>query len=188
MHRARAETGPIMRRVYFLLPDVDTARDLVRELDGQGFSRSQLHRVTAGTDAGELTLRCPADEPSDAVRAVTRGSMVGAGIGLLAALLLVWAPERQLAPDVIALVTLTAMGTGFGAWISSMTGDGGRAAGGIDGERESEGARTLMMVDVSPDQVDDCRELVLRKHPDAQALRIRRLPAETGRASGEGVD
>ncbi len=176
-----------MRRIYFLLPDVNTARTLVRELEEQGFFRSQLHLVTGSAGTGHLVARSIAEEESDAARIVTQGSLVGAGVGLLIALMLVWVPEQGLGPDVIALVTLTAVGAGLGAWLSTVI--GGKHSGQIGArtDPETDDAWTLMMVDVSPGEVDDCRELVVRRYPQAQALRIRRLPSVPGQPGESGT-
>ena len=157
-----------MRRLYFTLPDVDTAKKVVDELLLKRINSSNIHVVAReGTpleDLPEANLL----QKSDFIPAVERGLAVGGVTGVLAGVAAVTFPPAGLVLGGGAILATTLAGAGIGAWVSGMIGvdvpnsqiekfEGAISAGEI-----------LVMADVAKDQVTDIEEMVHSHHPQAE--------------------
>lgn len=156
-----------MRRIYFLLPDVPAAANLVKDLRQQGVDDDRMHLVARhDVPLGELP-EADTLEKSDLGPALKRGAALGGSSGLLAGLTAMALPTGGLALGGAAVVGIALVGTGFGAWASAMLG-----ASVPDEEVEAchaaiQRGAVLMMMDVENDQVDHLRAFVRQRHPDA---------------------
>jgi hypothetical protein len=155
------------RRLYFLLPDVDSARrtadDLLlarvddrrmRFLARRGTALEPLH------EAGYL-------DKTDMVHGAAVGGALGGIIGTLVGALVVAYPPEGTSPNFVALLIGMLLGAPLGAWIASMV------AAAVPNSRlrqfhaDIEAGRVLMMVDVPYLRVAEINELVLARHPEA---------------------
>ena len=111
-----------MRRIYFLLPDVEVARKVVDELLLARIDVNHIHVIakegTAMLDLPEASLA----QKSDVVTALERGIGVGGATGLLAGVVAVSFPPAGLVLGGGALLGIALAGTGFGALMSTMIG------------------------------------------------------------------
>jgi len=153
------------RRLYFMLPDVPSARALLDELLLARVHEQQMHFF-----AKEGTL--PSDMPeasfmqkTDLVHGLETGMVIGAGAGLLAGALLVMFPPEGLELQVIAILVTAIGGAMFGAWASGM------AAAAIPNsrlkqfEKGIEEGQVLLMVDLPLSKVQQIEDLVAQRHP-----------------------
>jgi hypothetical protein len=153
------------RRLYFLLPDLNTARKVVDELLLARIEERHIH-VLAKEDTELQDLpKATLFQKSDFVHAVERGLALGGGTGAVAGLAAVAIPGMVLGGGAILGIALA--GAGMGAWLAGMIG--------MDvpnsrlGEFESaiNAGSILMMVDVQKEQVDKVSKSVKEHHPEA---------------------
>ena len=111
-----------MRRIYFLLPDVDVARKIVDELLLSRIAEKDIHVIAKeGTEMADLPEASLAQK-SDVIPAFERGIAVGGATGLLAGVAAVTFPPAGLVLGGGALLGIALAGTGFGALMSTMIG------------------------------------------------------------------
>ena len=156
-----------MRRLYFLIPDTDSAKVIVDELLLARIEERHIHIAAADhhvlTEANlpEANLL----QESDFVPAVERGLAVGGATGVLAGIAAVAIPGVGLAGGAILGIGLA--GAGVGAWVSSMISISAPSSRLTEFEKAIEAGQLLMMVDVPKERVDDISTLVRSHHPEA---------------------
>jgi hypothetical protein len=157
-----------MRRIYFLLPNVASAQNVVDELLLAHVEHKHIHVVAKeGTALADLPAASLA-QSSDLVPALQRGAAAGGLSGLLAGLLAVTFPPAGLVLGGGALLAITAFGAGFGAWMSSMVGVDLPNSRIEAYEQAIAAGELLMMVDVPRLRVEEIEAVVLRHHPEAE--------------------
>lgn len=157
-----------MKRLYFLVPDIDTARRIVDEMLLARIEERHLHilaqRGTPLEDLPEASYL----QKSDFVPAVQRGLALGGAIGTLAGLTAV-----ALSPAVAvvaggAILGSALGGAGFGAWVSGMVGLSVGSSRLKQFEQAIENGALLMMIDVPRQRADEIAALVAKHHPEAE--------------------
>jgi uncharacterized membrane protein YeaQ/YmgE (transglycosylase-associated protein family) len=155
------------RRLYFLLPDVASARRAADELLLARVDDRHMHFLARrGTDLGELHEAGYALK-TDVGRGAAFGLVLGALAGALLGALIVGNPPQGTHPGLAAAVAATLVGALLGTWLGSM------AAIAVPNSRlrsfqpEIERGRVLLMVDVPYARVDEVRAVVLARHPEA---------------------
>ena len=156
-----------MRRIYFLLPDVDVARKVVDELLLARIADDNIHVIakegTAMADLPEASLA----QKSDVIPAMERGIAVGGATGLLAGVVAVTFPPAGLVLGGGALLAIALAGTGFGAIMSTMIGVSVPNTRHKQFEDDVNEGEILMLVDVPKERVDEIEGMVKQHHPEA---------------------
>ncbi|TCK17742.1 hypothetical protein DFR30_0984 [Thiogranum longum] len=154
-----------MRRLYFLLPNVEVAHKVVDELLLARVEERHIHVIAPeGVSLGDLP-EASLLQKSDFIPAVERGVALGGATGVLAGLAAVAMPGVVIAGG--ALLAMSLLGAGMGAWLGGMIGmdvDNTRVK---EFQSAIEKGELLMMVDVPKDRVSEIEELVRKHHPDA---------------------
>ncbi|MDN5871434.1 MAG: DUF1269 domain-containing protein [Nitrococcus sp.] len=155
-----------MRRLYFLLPNLETTRNVVHELLLNHVEERHIHVVARkGVPLGDLP-EAGMSESSDFIPAAERGMLAGAATAAVAGLVMAAIPATAVVVGGAEVVLLTLTGAGFGAWVSSMIGlsfDSSR----LERFHEAvEAGQLLMLVDVPKRRVDEIEELVRSHHND----------------------
>lgn len=155
------------RRLYFVLPDVESARAMLNDLLLARIEVKHIHflsrRDTLPDDLPEATVL----QKTDIVHGAQMGMVIGAVVGAVAGVLVVFFPPEGVTLKFITVLGVAIGGAFFGAWASSM------AASAVPNSRlkafqqDMEAGRVLMMVDVPMRRVQEIRELVRRRHPEA---------------------
>ncbi|SDX01442.1 DUF1269 domain-containing protein [Nitrosomonas communis] len=149
-----------MRRIYFLVPDIDSTKRVVNELLLARIEERHIHVIAkSGTpleDLPEANLL----QKSDFVPAVQQGLALGGTTGLLAGLVAVALPP---ASTVIAggiLLGTTVVSAGIGAWLSGMIGVnvGNRRI--KEFEDAIEAGHFLVLADVPADRVEEIEKSI----------------------------
>ncbi|MBI1966205.1 MAG: DUF1269 domain-containing protein [Betaproteobacteria bacterium] len=155
------------RRLYFVLPDTDSAHGMLNEML---LARIEIKHIHFLGKRGAL----PPDLPEASFLQKTdivHGAQLGMGIGGVAGIiggLLIWRfppGDISLAPVTVLIAAL--FGALFGVWVSSM------AASSIPNSKlkpfqaDIEQGRLLMMVDVPMLQVKEISDLIAQRHPEA---------------------
>nr|MBS0020792.1 DUF1269 domain-containing protein [Gammaproteobacteria bacterium] len=155
-----------MRRIYFLLPNVERARQVVDELLLARIEEHHIHVLAKEGIPMENLPQASFLQKSDFVPALERGVAVGGGAGLLAGLVAVTFPPAGMVLGGGALLGIALAGAGMGAWISSMIG--------VDVPNRQlkaftdavERGEILMLVDVPKARVGEIEDLVKSHHPE----------------------
>jgi len=159
-----------MRRLYFLTPSIDSARDIVNELLLNHVEERHIH-VLAKDDHALQDADLPQAglmQQSDFVPAVERGLAVGGATGTVAGVAAVILPGIGLAVGGGAILGTALAGAGVGAWISSLIGVSLPNSRLKEFEKAIEDGQVLIMIDVPKNRVDDVTELVSKHHSEAE--------------------
>ena len=155
------------RRLYFLLPDVESARRTADDLLlARVEDRHMRFLARRGTDLAGL------HEAGYLIKTdFVHGAGVGAGLGALggAAIgaLILFSPIEGTQPHPLVFFVAVLVGALLGAWVASMVGASvpNSKLRGFQGEIDA--GRVLMMVDVPFGAVEAVREVVTGRHPEA---------------------
>lgn len=166
------------RRLYFLIPDVSSAKRTADDLLLARVEDRHMHFLARrGTDLGELHEASYAIK-TDLARGAAIGLVLGALGGALLGAMIVTTPPVGTSPGLAGAVLATLVGALLGIWLGSM------AAVAVPNSRlrsftpQIDGGRVLLMVDVPYGRVDQVRDIVLARHPEAMSAGLdSRYPA-----------
>ena len=157
-----------MRRLYFMLPNVETTSLIVNELLLLRVDEHHIHVVAReGTPLGDLP-EASLLQKSDFIPAVERGLAVGGITGIVAGIAAVTFPPAGLVLGGGAILGTSLAGAGMGAWMSGMIGVDVPNSQIQRFEQAIAAGEILMMVDVPKDRVRQIEELVHQHHPTAE--------------------
>ncbi|HZN26702.1 MAG TPA: DUF1269 domain-containing protein [Burkholderiales bacterium] len=155
------------RRLYFVLPDVQSARTMLNDMLLARIECRHIHFLAA---RGALPPDLPEAsvlQKTDIVHGAQLGLIIGAVVGALAGGLLVMFPPEGVTLKLMAVLMLALGGALFGLWASSMV------ASAVPNSRLKafqpaiDSGKVLMMVDVPMRRVQEICDLVARRHPEA---------------------
>ncbi len=158
-----------MRRLYFLIPTIDSAKAIVDELLLARIEQRHIH-IAAADHHALIEANLPEAgllQESDFVPAVERGLAIGGATGVLAGIAAVALPGVGLALGGGAVLGIGLAGAGLGAWASGMIGISAPSSRLSDFETAIKEGSLLMMVDVPKKQVEEVTEMVKKHHPEA---------------------
>ena len=157
------------RRIYWLLPDLASARRTMDDLLLARIAEPHIHFVAReGTDMSGLHA-ANVLQTSDVIRAAQIGLVLGGAVGaVLGVVAAVFFPIVGDSPQWGMAGVLAVLGAGFGAWASSMI---GISTPSLRLRRFSEAiaaGQVLLMVDVPRSRMAEIRALLQTLHPEAQ--------------------
>lgn len=156
-----------MRRIYFLVPDLDSAAKVTDELLLARIDEKHIHVIAKeGTELGELP-KASLLQTSDVIPALERGLAVGGATGILAGVAAVTFPPAGVVLGGGAILATALLGSGVGAWMSSMIGVDVKNRRIAQFEQALDQGEILFLVDVPKARVDEIENMVKRHHPDA---------------------
>ena len=155
-----------MRRIYFLVPDIETTHKIVDELRSEGIEDRHMHvlakRDTPLTDLPEASEF----QKTDFIPALERGAALGASTGLIAGLVGLRFAGFAIAGGPILGVLV------FGATIGAMmSGLSGLQVGNSKVKQYQEAIEKgglLVMVDLPKERIDDISKVIVKHHPNAE--------------------
>ena len=157
-----------MRRLYFMLPDVSTARMIVNELLINHIDEHHIHVLAKpGIDIGDLP-EASLLQKSDFIPAVERGIAIGGITGMIASIAVVSFSPEQLALGGGTILISSLFGAIMGAWASSMIGIDVRNTQIKRFEPQIDKGEILLMVDVPKARTETINEMVHRLNPKAE--------------------
>jgi hypothetical protein len=159
-----------MRRLYFLIPGIDSAKTIVDELLLARIEQRHIH-IAAADHHALVEANLPEAnllQESDFVPAVERGLAIGGATGILAGVAAVALPGVGLALGGGAILGIGLAGAGMGAWLSSMIGISAPSSRLTEFEDAIKEGGLLMMVDVPKTRVDEITDLIKQHHPEAE--------------------
>jgi len=142
------------KRLYFLLPNLDSAQQVVNELLLARIDDHHIHVMAKeGTDLGDLP-EATLFEKSDIVHGIETGMVIGGISGLVGSIIAITALQLG---SMMGLVVLgcTIFGAGFGIWTSGMIGSSTKNTRLKEFESAMESGKILIMADIPLVQVEN---------------------------------
>lgn len=159
------------RRLYFVLPDVGSAREVMNDLLLARIEERRMHFLgKRGTDLEDLP-EAGVLQKTDLLHGAFLGAIWGGAVGAAIALVLHFAPQAWVGFEVGlgAVLPLAVLGALFGGWVSgTLIGSSTPNQHLLPFERDFEQGRILLMVDVPRERVEEIRALVNGRHPEAE--------------------
>lgn len=157
------------RRLYFMLPDIDSAHVMMDDMLLARVNADHIHFLAKeGTDLGDLP-EATITERTDFIEGWEVGSGLGTLLGLVVGLLATWIPPwpfNDAFPPIGILICMLVGLVGGGLWTAMV-------ASSIPNVRlqkflpDIEKGKVLMMVLVPFHRAQDIRERVAKRHPEA---------------------
>jgi hypothetical protein len=158
----------IMRRIYFLVPNIDVTKRIVDELLLARIEEKHIHVIAKrGTPLEELP-EASLLQKTDFIPAVEQGLALGGATGMLAGLVAIALPPASTVIAGGVLLGTTLAGAGVGAWASGLVGMtlGSRRI--KEFEEAIEAGHFLVLVDVPADRVDEIEESIKQHLPEVE--------------------
>jgi hypothetical protein len=155
------------RRIYWLLPDLASARRTMNDLLLARIDESHIH--FAAREDTDMTGLHPANilQTSDVVRAAQLGLVVGAAAGAVAGVVAVlFFSLSGDAPHWGVAAILAIVGAPVGAWAASMIGVSVPSKRLARFEGAIESGQLLLMVDVPRSRVAEIEQMLATAHPE----------------------
>ena len=156
-----------MKRLYFLLPDAETAKAIVDELLLKRVEERHIHLVAREDAMLEDLPKASLTHRTDLIPALERGLTLGGATGAVAGLAAVSFPPLGLALGGGGVLGVTLLGSGFGAWASAMLGVSTPNSRLKQFQEDIQNGKLLMMIDTPASRVEDVEELIRSHHPEA---------------------
>lgn len=155
-----------MRRIYFLVPNIDVTHKIVDELRSEQVEDRHIHILAKrDTPLGDMP-EASVFEKTDFIPALERGAALGATTGLLAGL-----AGLRFAGFAIAggpVLGILFAGATIGAMMSGLAGlqvGNSRVKEFADAIERGE---FLVMIDIAKDRIETMRQLISKHHPSAE--------------------
>ncbi len=143
------------RRLYFVLPDMQSARSMLNEMLLARIECRHIHFLARrGTLPPELP-EASVLQKTDIVHGAQLGVVIGAFVGMAAGGLLVLFPPEGVTLKLFTVLVIALGGAFFGAWASSMVASSVPNSRLKAFERDIESGKVLMMVDVPMRRVQE---------------------------------
>ena len=156
------------RRMYFVLPDVPTAELTTNDLLLARIEESHIRCLgRRGTPLGKLH-EANVLQKTDLAHGTQLGLVIGGVCGALLGAVLAFVPLAGQGTLPLAAIPIGLLGGAiFGAWAASLIASSTPNSRLKIFSADFEAGRILMMVDVPHGRVDEIRDLVAKRHPEA---------------------
>lgn len=156
------------RRIYWLLPDLVSARRTMDDLLLARISDPHIHFVAReGVDMTGLHA-ANVLQTSDVIRSAQAGLVIGLALGaVLGVLVALFFPIVGTSPQWGMVAVLAILGAVFGAWSSSMIGVSTPSSRLKRFEPAIEEGQILLMVDVPRSRIEEIETRLHSLHPEA---------------------
>lgn len=157
-----------MRRLYFLVPDMETSKKIVDELLLARFEERHIHVIAKPNTPMENLPEASHLQKSDLIPALEQGLAVGGLVGVLVGLIAITFPGGIVLAGGAVLAITTFTGAGFGALMSSMIGSSVDNRRVKQFEESLEKGEFLFLIDVPKDRIEEVKTLIKKHHPEAE--------------------
>jgi hypothetical protein len=155
------------RRLYFLLPNVKSAKQVFNELLLARIEERHIYFLArediALSDLPEATML----QKSDEIHGLGLGLVVGGATGALAGVVAMMFPPSGLAMGLGVILAMSLIGAIVGVWASGMIASDVPNTRLAKFTKEIERGKILMMVDVRKHQIEEITNMLREHHPDA---------------------
>ena len=154
------------RRLYFLLPDVNSTISTVNELLLARINSDHMHVMAKPGTPLESLPEATILQKSDMIYGFERGLLIGGLTGMIAGIIASFSPGLVFSVGGIIL-TCAFAGAIVGAWASGIVGSDIINSRIKPYEHAIENGEILLMVDVDRKQVKTVTEMIRKHHPEA---------------------
>ena len=155
-----------MRRIYFLVHDIETTHKIVDELRSEGIEDRHIHVLAKRDTPLEDMPEANELQKTDFIPALERGAALGATTGLLAGLFSLRFAGFAIAGGPVLGILF------FGATIGAiMSGLAGLQVGNSKVKKYEEAieqGELLVMVDIAKERIDEISKVIVKHHPNAE--------------------
>ena len=156
-------------RLYFLLPDVASARATAYELLLARIEDRHMHFLAPrGLDLGDLH-EANFLYKTDMVHGAGIGLMVGSFGGLALGIFVFLVPPEGVTLQLVTILITTIVAALLGAWIASLVGTQVPNSRLKIFQDDIARGKILLIVDVPQRRVEWLREMILKRHPEVSA-------------------
>ncbi len=164
-------------RMCFVLPDVEAAQDMEKELLLARVEDRHMHFMAKrGTDLRDLPEASVAQK-TDFRHGIWTGLVFGGALGAVFGFVLSRYPAIEQLLGLGAVLLFALLGASFGVWVATMIASSVPNSELKGYEEALETGKVLLMVDVPHARVEEISDLVAKRHPGALAGPDPRLPA-----------
>jgi hypothetical protein len=157
------------RRLYFVLPGVDCARQMRDDLLLARIECRHMHFLSRRDSLPDDLPQANVLQKTDIVHGAQLGIVIGGIVGAAAGGLLVFFPPEGATLALMTVLLVAVGGAIFGAWASSMVASSVPNSRLKAFERDMESGKVLMMVDVPMRRQQEISDMIVRRHPEAAA-------------------
>jgi hypothetical protein len=155
------------RRLYFVLPDIASAREMLNDLLLARIEVRHIHFLArSDIDLGDLP-EVNVLQKTDIVHGAELGMMIGAAAGVIGGAIAVIFPPGGVTLQLGVVLLAAIVGALFGMWASSLAASAIPNSRLVPFQKAIEEGKVLMMVDVPLYKVAQVAELVQKRHPEA---------------------
>ncbi|HSS47242.1 MAG TPA: DUF1269 domain-containing protein [Burkholderiales bacterium] len=155
------------RRLYFVLPDLASAKQTMNDLLLARIEERHIHclarRGTPLDDLHEANILQKTDIVHGAELGMTLGGVGGAALGII----MVFSPPEGVTLQLVTVLIASLIGALLGAWVSSLVASAVPNSKLLLFAKDIEEGKILIMVDVPARKVEQISQLVERCHPEA---------------------
>lgn len=156
------------RRLYFIMPDVSSAREVMNDLLLARIEERHIHflgkRGTPMEGLHEANLLQKSDLVHGAQVGLALGALLGCVLGGVLVVTLVTDDRWQ----IVTVLGAGVLGSLFGAWVSSMVGSAVPNSRLRQFSKAIDDGKLLLMVDVPEHRLEEVREILNARHPEAE--------------------
>ena len=155
------------RRMYFVLPDIASAKQIVNDLLLARIEDRHMHFLAKDGVSLDGLHEASILQKSDIVHGAESGIVIGGVAGIAAGVAVMMFPPTGASMQLVTVLITAVLGSVFGAWVSSMIASSVPNSRLREFEHEIEAGKILLMVDVPGGRVAEIRELFGQRHPEA---------------------
>jgi hypothetical protein len=157
------------RRLYFLLPDVKTAKAVFNKLLLARIEQEHVFFLAReGMSLGDLP-EATMLQKSDELHGLALGLVVGGATGAVAGVVAMTFPPSGLAMGLGVILAMSLIGAIVGVWASGMIASSVPNTRLRKFSRDIEQGKILLMVDIPKDQIEEISHMIREQCPDADA-------------------
>lgn len=156
------------RRLYFIMPDVASARKMMDDLLLARVDERHIHFLARRGTAMDGLHEANHLQKSDLVHGAQVGLALGALLGFILGAVLVMTLVTDDRWQIVTVLGAGVVGALFGTWVASMVGSAVPNSRLKQFSAAIDAGKLLLMVDVPQTRVNEVRELLTARHPEAE--------------------
>lgn len=155
-----------MQRLYFMAPNVNSAKEVVNELLLARIDERHIHVIARDDTPMEDLPSASLFQRTDLAHAIEQGLALGGATGALAGLVAIAFPGGLILGGGAVLLATTLAGAGIGAWSATFRALNIPNTHLRQFEKDIQAGCLLMLVDVPSERADEIRTLIQRTRTD----------------------
>ena len=156
------------RRLYFIMPDLPSARKAMDDLLLGRIEERHIHFLARRGTAMDGLHEANHLQKSDLVHGAQVGLALGALLGFVLGAVIVMTLQTDNRWQIVTVLGSGVIGALFGAWVASMVGSAVPNSRLKQFSKAIDEGKILLMADVPDHRVNEVRELLTARHPEAE--------------------